>query len=372
MKRKQVLDHLREVYGQDKVCNVATFRVEKSKSAILTAARGLGLPPEEGSYLAALIDSERGMLYTLSQMYYGDEKNDIKPNNTFVNEMNKRPQLWEVAQKIEGIICGYGIHAGGIIFNDEPFINTCSLMRAPDGTIISNFELHDAEKCSLIKYDALSVEAMDKIQICLELLQEYGFVKPEATLKETYEKVIGIYNIERENQDMWKMVWDHKITSLFQMEQQSGIEGIARTHPSSIDDLAVLNSVIRLMAQEKGGETPTEKYARFKSNPALWEEEMNSYGLTEEEKKLLHNELDISCGLSIAQEQFMMLVQIPQIGGFDLQWADRLRKSIAKKSPKDYDQLTKEFFDNMREKKLSENLCGYVWNVLIAMNRGYG
>ena len=68
----------------------------------------------------------------------------------------------------------------------------------------------------------------------------------------------------------------------------------------------------------------------------------------------------------------MMLVQIPEIGGLDLQWADRLRKSIAKKNPKEYEQLTKEFYENMRQKHLSENLCNYVWNVLIAMNRGYG
>lgn len=316
--------------------------------------------------------AERGLTYTLSQAYYGDEKEGIKPNATFVEEMNKKPKLWEIAQKIEGLICGYSIHAGGIIFNDEPFTHTCSLMKAPDGTVISNFELHDAEKCSLIKYDALSVEAMDKIQVCLELLQEHGFIKSETTLKETYEKVIGIYNLERDVPDMWKMVWEHKIISLFQMEQQSGIDGIAKTKPTSVDDLAVLNSVIRLMAQEKGGEIPTDKYARFKSNPKLWELEMDKYGLTKEEKILLHKELDISYGLSISQEQFMMLVQIPEIGGFDLQWADRLRKSIAKKNPKEYDQLTKEFFENMKEKKLSENLCSYVWNVLIAMNRGYG
>ena len=36
------------------------------------------------------------------------------------------------------------------------------------------------------------------VQICLELLIENGFVQPEATLKETYEKVIGIYNIVSE------------------------------------------------------------------------------------------------------------------------------------------------------------------------------
>ena len=126
------------------------------------------------------------------------------------------------------------------------------------------------------------------------------------------------------------------------------------------------------MAQEKGGEMPIDKYARFKKDPKLWDEEMEQYGLTASERELLHRELDISYGLSIAQEQFMMLVQIPEIGGLDLQWADRLRKSIAKKNPKEYEQLTKEFYENMRQKHLSENLCNYVWNVLIAMNRGYG
>ena len=40
---------------------------------------------------------------------------------------------------------------------------------------------------------------------------------------------------------MWQMTWDHKVQSLFQMEKQSGLQGIALTHPESVDDLATLN-----------------------------------------------------------------------------------------------------------------------------------
>lgn len=69
---------------------------------------------------------------------------------------------------------------------------------------------------------------------------------------------------------------------------------------------------------------------------------------------------------------FMQLVQIPECGGFDLTWADRLRKSIAKKNPAEYEQLTKEYFEQVEEKKLSKKLCNYVWNVLVATSRGYG
>lgn len=68
----------------------------------------------------------------------------------------------------------------------------------------------------------------------------------------------------------------------------------------------------------------------------------------------------------------MTLVQIPECGGFDLNWADRLRKSIAKKNPKDYQLLEKEYFERVEERGLSKNLCEYVWHVLIATSRGYG
>lgn len=69
---------------------------------------------------------------------------------------------------------------------------------------------------------------------------------------------------------------------------------------------------------------------------------------------------------------FMSLVQIPECGGFDLEWSDRLRKSIAKKAPKEYEELTEEYFKAVKEKGLSQNLCNYVWNVLVATSRGYG
>lgn len=206
----------------------------------------------------------------------------------------------------------------------------------------------------------------------MELLIEAGLVKEKPTLRETYEDVIGIYKIERDDPKMWEMVWNHKILSLFQMEQQSGIQGIEQTHPASVDDLATLNSVIRLMAQEKGAETPVEKYARFRENRDAWDDEMDKYGLTVKEKQLLHQQLDVSSGLCIMQEQIMQLVQLPECGGFDLQWADKLRKSIAKKNPKEFEKLETEFYKNIEDKHLSMNLCDYVWQVLISMNKGYG
>lgn len=372
-RRVEVLNAFRKVYGQDRIANVTTFRTEKPKAAILTAARGLGIDVDIAQYIASLIPVDRGQARTLSQCMYGDEENGFEPIKQFIYEMTENyPELWDVACRIEGLVCGTGIHAGGVIFVDEPFINSTALMRAPDGTICTQFDLHDCEDCSLIKMDLLSVEAMDKMHICLDLLCDQGYIERKPTLRETYESTIGIYNLERESEKMWHMVWNHDIQSLFQMEKQSGIQGIALTKPESVDDLAHLNSIIRLMAQEKGGEMPLNKYARFKENIELWYDEMRSFGLTDNEMSILEPIIKGSYGICESQEAFMQLVQIPECGGFDLNFADKLRKAIAKKNPKAYDELTKEYFENCKEKGLSLNLCNYVWNVLVATSRGYG
>ena len=371
-KRAQVLQSLREKYGYDRVANVITFGTEGSKQAIQTAARGLGIDNDIALYISSLIPSDRGKTRTLAQCYYGDEENDFQPISLFIQQMHEYPELWKVAQKIEGLVCRMGEHAGGVIFVDEPFTKSTALAKVPNGDTVTQFDLHDCEDVSLIKYDLLSIEALDKMHACLDLLCEYNYIEKQLTLKETYEKYLGIYNIERTAPKMWKMIHNHEIESLFQMEKQSGVQGIALTKPENVDDLAVLNSVIRLMAQEKDAEQPLEKYARFKSNVNYWYQEMNKYGLTNSEQEILKPIIGQAYGICESQEKFMTLVQIPECGGFDLTWADRLRKSIAKKNPAEYDKLTEEYFLAVKEKKLSVNLCKYVWNVLVATSRGYG
>lgn len=372
-RRAEVLKSFRQIYGEDRVANVLTLKTEKSKSAIQTACRGLGIDNDIAAYLSSFIQADRGQLRTLKQTFYGDADNGFGASTQFRIEMEENyPEVWRVAQGIEGLINGCGIHAGGVIFVDEPFTESTALMRAPKGEIITQFDLHDAEDTGLIKYDILSVEALDKIHNCIDLICEYGYEKREATLKETYEKIIGIYNLERDSKEMWEMCWNHKVMSLFQMEKQSGISGIAAMKPTSVDDLAILNSAIRLMATEKGGEMPVNKLARFKAHPSDWDYELKKYGLGAEAKEILEPVLNVSYGLCIAQEQFMQLVQLPELGGFNLTWADKLRKSIAKKNPAEYDALTKEYFEEIEKRGCDRALCTYVWNVLIAMSKGYG
>lgn len=369
-KREAVIQAMKDTYGEDRVSKVMTLSTEKSRSAILTAARGLKIDNDIAQYISSLIVADRGQLRTLSQMYYGDDDNP--PVQEFVTEMNKYPELWEAAQKIEGLVNGVGSHAGGIILVDRPFTDTTALMKTNSGDVITQFDLHMCEDCSLIKVDLLCIDALDKMQAELELLLENNVIEWQGSLKATYEKYIGVYTLERNAKDMWEMLWNHKVMSFFQMEKESGVQAVALAKPASVDELATINSVLRLMAQEKGAETPLQKYARFRENIQYWYDEMTEYGLTQEEQDILKDIIGVSFGICEAQEYLVLLTMHPKIGGFSLAWGDRLRKAVAKKKPKEFLQLQEEFFANAKEKNLSKNLTNYVWNVLICTQRGYG
>ena len=369
-KRDSIIQKMKDTYGEDRVSKVMTIQTEKARSAILTAARGCGLDNDLASYIASLIVFDRGNPRSLHTMYYGDD--DYEPVPEFVKEMNAHPDLWEAVQKIEGLVSGMGSHAGGVVISDKPLTESTALMRTNSGDIITAYDLHKLEEVSLIKIDLLATDAVWKIQETLNQLVKAGKIQWQGTLKDTYEKYIGIYTLERNNLDMWKMLWDHKVLSFFQMEKESGKQALALAKPKSVDDLATINSVIRLMASEKGAETPLQKYARFHENIQLWYEEMNRAGLTQEEQNILKEILSVSSGICEAQEYLVLLVTHPLIGGFSLDWGDKLRKAVAKKKPKDFIQLEKEFFENAEEKGLSQNLVNYVWYSLIYQQRGYG
>ena len=72
-KRETVIQAMKDTYGEDRVSTVMTLSTEKSRSAILTAARGLKIDNDIAQYISSLIVADRGQLRTLSQMYYGDD-----------------------------------------------------------------------------------------------------------------------------------------------------------------------------------------------------------------------------------------------------------------------------------------------------------
>ena len=318
-----VRDYFRSLGGD--VINVCTFGTEGTKSALKTAARGLNIDDDVISYITSMIPNERGFDWTLHDCYYGDGT-DKKPISAFIAEMNKYPKLWNLAQAIEGLVTRLGVHASGVVAVNGDFIEHGSYMKTNRGQLVTAYDLHDQERCALLKYDMLTVSALDRIHQCLNYMLEDGVIKWQGSLKETYDKYLSPSVIDFNNYDMWEIADDGKISSLFQFDTSVGGQAIRQIRPHSLHELAIANSVMRLMGE---GETPLEKYAKFKSVPQLWYNEMNECGLTGEEVEVLEKYLKVKSGVADTQEVLMLLVMDPQISNFTMEEANKLRKTIA-------------------------------------------
>lgn len=152
-KRQTILKAFKNRFGERRVLNIATFGTEGSKSAVLTACRGLGIDNDIAMHIASFIPYERGQNWPLSDCLYGNEEKNREPIREFINEIEKYEGLKEVALKIEGIENKRSIHAGGIYIFNEDFIESNAMMKAPNGQWITQFSMGDSEYMGNTKYD---------------------------------------------------------------------------------------------------------------------------------------------------------------------------------------------------------------------------
>ena len=138
-------------FGSD-IVRVGTFKVDKPKSAIQTACRSFGLTPDVGLFLSSFIKIDRGQPRTIEQTYYGDVEEGFEPSPEFKREIDKYPGLLETAISIQGLVCGRGSHACGVVISDS-LVSRTALMKAPSGDDITQYDLADCEYVGLIKYD---------------------------------------------------------------------------------------------------------------------------------------------------------------------------------------------------------------------------
>lgn len=151
-KRADVFKAIRQERGETNLLQVATFGTEGGRSAVLTACRGYrsdacpnGIDVDAAQYIASLIPQERGFLWSIHDMLYGNEEKDRKPNQVFIDECSKYPGLVEIIEKIEGVVNKRSQHASGVIIYNEPPWNTGAIMKSPNGDLTTQFSLHDGE-----------------------------------------------------------------------------------------------------------------------------------------------------------------------------------------------------------------------------------
>lgn len=370
-KRSQIIQAVKERKGERKVLNACTFKTEGSKSAILTAGRGLGLDPDVTAYLANMIPITRGFTWSLSDCLYGNKEEKRKPVTEFASECVKYDQLLETALGIEGLINGRSIHASAVYLFNEDFLAHNARMRAPNGSFVTQFNMKDSDYCSGLKMDFLTVQALDRLRLCMEMLISVGYMKWQGSLRATYDKYLHPDVLDYDTEEMWDMVAENKVLNLFQFDTPVGLQAAKRIKPHSLIELATANSIMRLMVDEEGAEQPIDTYIRYKNDINEWYKCMREdYSLTEDEIKILEKYLLPVYGVGDTQEIVMEISMDEHISGFNVTQSNKLRKGISKKDKELQAAMKKMFFEHGKEIGTSENLLNYIWKEVIGKQLG--
>ena len=362
-----IIKLLQEEYGDKNVLQCATFKTESLKSAILSCGRGLGYNNDDMQALAALVPAHRGQTYNLKECLQGDEEKGFEPVENFKQKFDPYPGLFEAVSKIEGLSSNNSRHASALYIFNNGYLEHNSLIKTPNGTSTTAFNMHDSDEQSALKMDLLVTDAQSKIAKCLELLIKDGEITWQGSLRNTYNKYLHPNVIEQDNPEIWKKASDGSVPQIFQFDTQVGSVCIKKAKPENVMQMAEVNSIMRL--QVEGDEQPIDRYVRFRNNIQEWYKEMKEAGLTEKEVKILEKYLLKSNGVSGSQETLMQILMDPEVCNFTLGEANGARKAIAKKISKKIIQLKKDFFEKGAHTR--PEFLNYVWKTCIEPQLGY-
>ena len=268
---------------------------------------------------------------------------------------------------IDGLKNKRSSHASGVILFDEDPYEFGAFMRTPKGEIITQFDLHVDEALGMVKYDFLVTEVQDKLVETINLLQETGELESDLSLRQIYDKYFHPTVLPIDEDKYWRAIQNVEVLGLFQFDSEVGAQAAKKIRPATILELADANGLMRLMTNEKGQETPMEKYIRFKNNINLWYQEMDEFGLTKEEQEVLKPYFLKSHGVPPSQEQMMQMLMDPKICGFSLADANAARKIVGKKQMSKIPALQQQVLDQAT----SPCMGHYVWKHGIGPQMGY-
>ena len=257
-----------------------------------------------------------------------------------------------------------GIHASGaILYGEDPF-QTASFMKAPNGELITCYDLHKAEAAGDTKYDFLVTEISDKIIQCFELLQQDNQIEADLGLRELYNKYIHPEVIDTTNQAIWDHLAAGDVMDVFQFSTGVGLAIAKKLKCQNPMEMTAANAMMRLMS-EKGKESQQDRYVRIqKEGIGVFDKEMREAGFTEEQKAIMHKHSDQYYGCCAIQEQMMELLM--DVANFSLGEANNARKIVAKKQMDKIPDLKQQVFSRFTNDKTAN----YFWENAVAPQLG--
>jgi DNA polymerase-3 subunit alpha len=335
-RRGEVLEYVRQKYGERRVAQIITFGKLKAKSVVRDVGRVMGLPYAAADRIARMIPNELNI--TLDS---AAEKNpELK--RAIATEQPTR-QLYEYAKTLEGLSRNAGVHAAGVVIADRDLSDYIPLCRDVKGNdVISQYAMGPLNDLGLLKIDFLGLKTLTVIEDTLALIHKR---EPEFSLK----------NIPLDDAEAFNLYNRGETTGLFQMES-GGMTSLSKQF-----NVKKLDDIIALIALYRPG--PMElipEFVKAKKGKAPI--------------KYLHPLLEEICadtyGVMIYQEQVMAAAS--KLAGYSLAQADLLRRAMGKKDKKTMAKERKNFIEGCeRVNKIPEKKANAIFDLLEKF-AGYG
>lgn len=336
---QDVLQHVREMYGEDHVCKVITYSTIKAKQAINDAARVLSFPVYQAQRLSKMLSNDPSL--QLKNALY---KNDKKPEQfspdfaKAYNEEEDSHRIIEAALSIEGYMRGEGVHACATLIAPTPVTDHVPTKVDTKGNVtITQYEGHSVADMGLLKMDFLGLRTLTVINKALENIkraypdtscfdslapQIRAAIKPGATSVD-----IDIEKCDFTDPKIFELLGSGHTAGVFQVESAGMTATIKNMQPNEYKQIVALIALYRPGPLNAGMVT---SYI----NRMHGKEKIESYD------PRLSDILDETYGTMVYQEQVMQISM--KMSGFTPGESDgRIRKPVAKKKLK---MLTEQIF----------------------------
>jgi len=328
-RREEVIEHVRKLYGEENVCQIATFNVLQARSVIRDVGRVMGMSFSETDRIARLVPETLGV--TL------DEALAQSPALAEACEKDPRVgQLVAIGKRLEGLARHCGMHAAGVVIAPRPVREIVPLYRTNRDEIVAQFDKDVIEKLGLLKMDLLGLKTLTIMEDTLASIERSGLPRP------------NLRELSLDDPQVFELFSSGETEGIFQFESAGMRQLLVTTKPSRFEDLAALNALYRPgpmnwiadFADRKAGRTPIV------------------YIFPELEKILAE-----TYGVIVYQEQVMRIAV--EIAGFTMAAADTLRKAMGKKIKELIDEQGQAFVEGAVAKGYDRGKVQALWEQIV-------
>jgi DNA polymerase-3 subunit alpha len=335
-RRPEVIEYVRQKYGQKSVAQIITFGTLGAKMAIRDVGRVMGLSYGEADRLAKMIPFDPKM--TLEKAF--EASPDFK---RAYEEEEIAKQVINSAMALEGVSRQAGVHAAGVVISDRDLTDYVPLTKDDHDGIVTQYSMEPLGELGLLKMDFLGLKTLTVIQDALRLIEET-----------TGQKITPL-EIPLDDADTFDLLSRAQNIGIFQVESPGMCDLCRRLKPSKIED------IIALVALYRPG--PMENI------PAYSDRKLGTVPI-EYDHPLLEPILKETYGIMIYQEQVMQAAQA--LAGYTLGSADVLRKAMGKKKPEEMAKQRAIFVEGAKKKNnIGEAKANQLFDVLDKF-AGYG